>query len=162
LGRRKKLADIQVVIFDLNNELCSVEASIVFKIEKYGSISLVPQMPEYIKGIFDLRGKVVPIIDLNKRFNLGDTEITKKTKIIITENNEQLFGFMVNNVLEIINLNEDSIDKSEAVLKVNGRKYIKGIGKKDDQLFSILDLNQILQDDEIEEVSNVLAENNEL
>lgn len=156
------MADIQVVIFDLNNELCSVEASIVFKIEKYGSISLVPQMPEYIKGIFDLRGKVVPIIDLNKRFNLGDTEITKKTKIIITENNEQLFGFMVNNVLEIINLNEDSIDKSEAVLKVNGRKYIKGIGKKDDQLFSILDLNQILQDDEIEEVSNVLAENNEL
>lgn len=153
------MADIQVVVFDLNNELCSVEASIVYKIEKYGSISLVPQMPDYIKGIYNLRGKVVPVIDLNKRFNLGESEINKKTKIIITEKDSQLYGFMVNNVMEIINLNENSIDKSEAVLKINNKKYIKGIGKNDDKLFSIIDLNEILHTEEIEEVSTALSEN---
>ncbi|ACL74969.1 chemotaxis protein CheW [Ruminiclostridium cellulolyticum] len=151
--------DMQVVVFELNNELCSVETSIVFKIEKYGSISLVPQMPDYIKGIYNLRGKVVPVVDLNKRFNLGESEITKKTKIIITEKNDQLYGFMVNNVTEIINLDEKSIDRSEAVLKLNNKEYIKGIGKNDGKLFSIIDLNEILYNEEIKEVTTVLSEN---
>ncbi|EGD47174.1 CheW protein [Ruminiclostridium papyrosolvens DSM 2782] len=151
--------DIQVVVFDLNNELCSVETSIVYKIEKYGSISLVPQMPDYIKGIYNLRGKVVPVVDLNKRFNLGESEVTKKTKIIITEKDDQLYGFMVNNVTEIINLNENSVDRSEAVIRLNSKKYIKGIGKNDGKLFSIIDLNEILHNEEIKEVTTVLTEN---
>ncbi len=151
------MSDTKVVIFSLNDELCSVEASIVYKIEKYSEVSLIPQMPDYISGLYNLRGRVVPVIDLNKRFNMGDSEITKKTKIIITEKDNQLYGFMVNNVLEIINLDEKSIDNSEAVLKVNNKKYIKGIGKKDDKLFSIIDLNEILHIDEVEEVNEVIA-----
>lgn len=146
------MADIQVVVFALNNELCSVEASIVYKIEKYSEVSLIPQMPEYIAGIYNLRGKVVPVVDLNKRFNTGDSEITKKTKIIITQQGDQLLGFMVNNVLEILNLEDSSIDRSEVILKVNNQKYIKGIGRKGDKLFSIIDLNEILHTDEVEEV----------
>ncbi len=151
------MADIQVVIFTLNNELCSVEASMVFKIEKYGEVSLIPEMPDYIKGLYDLRGRVVPVVDLNKKFNLGDSEITKKTKIIITEKDGQLFGFMVNNVLEIINLNENSIDKSDAIIKVNNKKYIKGVGKKDEKLFSIIDFNEVLLENEVEQVTEVIA-----
>ncbi|HEY5584472.1 MAG TPA: chemotaxis protein CheW [Ruminiclostridium sp.] len=151
------MADIQVVIFTLNNELCSVEASLVYKIEKYSQVSLIPQMPDYIRGLYDLRGRVVPVIDLNKRFNMGDSEITKKTKIIITEKDNQLYGFMVNNVLEIINLDEKSVDKSEVILKINNKKYIKGIGKKDEKLFSIIDLNEILCIDEVEEVTDVIT-----
>lgn len=150
------MADIQVVVFELNNELCSVEASIVYKIERYSEVSLVPQMPDYIKGLYDLRGRVVPVVDLNKKFNMGDSGITKKTKIIITEKDNQLYGFMVNNVIEILNLDEDSIDKSDAVIRVNNMKYIKGIGKKNDKLFSIIDLNEILHDNEVEEVKEVI------
>ncbi|MHB8065346.1 MAG: chemotaxis protein CheW [Ruminiclostridium sp.] len=150
------MSDIKVVIFTLNNELCSVEASLVYKIEKYSEISLIPQLPDYIKGLYNLRGRIVPVVDLNKRFNIGDSEITKKTKIIITEKDNQLLGFMVNNVLEIINLNEESVDKSEAILKVNNKKYIKGIGKNNEKLFSIIDLNEILPKEEVEEVNEVL------
>jgi len=150
------MSDIKVVIFTLNDELCSVEASLVHKIEKYSEVSLVPQLPDYIKGLFNLRGRVVPVIDLNKRFNMGDSEITKKTKIIITEKDNQLIGFMVNNVLEIINLDEESVDKSEAIIKVNNKKYIKGIGKNNNKLFSIIDLNEILPTEEFEEVNEVL------
>lgn len=151
------MADTQVVIFILNNELCSVEASMVFKIEKYSEVSTIPQMPDYIKGLYNLRGRVVPVLDLNKRFSMGDSEITKKTKIIITEKDGQLFGFMVNNVLEIINLKDDSIDKSDAIIKVNNKKYIKGVGKKDDKLFSIIDLNEVLRETEVQEVIEVIA-----
>ncbi|OPX46460.1 chemotaxis protein CheW [Ruminiclostridium hungatei] len=151
------MADIQVVVFTLNNELCSVEASMVFKIEKYGEVSHIPEMPDYIKGLYDLRGRVVPIVDLNKKFNMGASEITKKTKIIISEKDGQLFGFMVNNVLEIINLNEASIDRSDAIIKVNNKKYITGVGKKDEKLFSIIDLNEILRQDEVEQVTEVIT-----
>lgn len=150
------MADIQVVVFELNNELCSVEASIVYKIERYSEVSLVPQMPDYIKGLYDLRGRVVPVVDLNKKFNMGDSGITKKTKIIITEKDNQLYGFMVNNVIEILNLDEDSIDRSDAVIRVNNMKYIKGIGKKNGKLFSIIDLNEILHDNEVEEVKEAI------
>ena len=150
--------DLQVVIFALNNELCSVEASIVFKIEKYSEVSLIPQMPDYIRGLYNLRGSVVPVIDLNKKFNLGDSEITNKTKIIITQKENQLYGFMVNNVLEIVNLDENSIDKSEAILKVNNKKYIKGIGKKDEKLFSIIDLHMVLNNEEVNEVNDMITE----
>jgi len=151
------MADTQVVIFTLNNELCSVEASIVFKIEKYSEVSTIPQMPDYIKGLYNLRGRVVPVVDLNKKFSLGDSEITKKTKIIITEKDGQLFGFMVNNVLEIINLKDDAIDKSDAIIKVNNKKYLKGIGKKDETLFSIIDLHEVLHDGEVQEVIDIIA-----
>lgn len=150
--------DIQVVVFALNNELCGVDASIVFKIERYAEVSLIPQMPDYVSGLFNLRGRVVPVIDLNKRFNLGDSEITKKTKIIITEKDNQLYGFMVNNVIEILNLDDDSIDKSEAILKVNNKNYINGIGKKNDKLFSIIDLHKILNIDEVTEVNDIMIE----
>lgn len=150
------MADIQVVVFELNRELCSVEASIVYKIERYSEVSLVPQMPEYIKGLYNLRGRVVPVVDLNRRFDMGESEVTKKTKIIITEKDTQLYGFMVNNVVEILNLDEDSIEKSEAVIKVNNMKYIKGIGKKNEKLFSIIDLNEILHGNEIEEVKDAI------
>lgn len=150
------MSNIQVVIFTLNNELCSVEASLVYKIEKYSEVSLIPQMPDYIKGLFNLRGRVVPVIDLNKKFNMGDSEITKKSKIIITEKDNQLYGFMVNNVIEIINLDEGSVDKSEAIVKVNNQNYIKGIGKKNDKLFSIIDLNAVLHTDEVKEVTDVI------
>lgn len=150
------MSEIKVVIFTLNNELCSVDASIVYKIEKYSEVYFVPELPDYIKGLYNLRGKVVPVIDLNKRFNMGDSEITKKSKIIITEKNDQLYGFMVNNVIEILNLDEKSIDKSEAILQVNNKKYIQGIGKKNDKLFSIIDLNEILHTEEVETVSEVI------
>ncbi len=152
------MGETQVVVFMLNNELCSVEASIVYKIEKYSEVSFVPQLPDYISGVYNLRGRVVPVVDLNKRFTMGDSEITKKTKIIITEKDNQLLGFMVNNVLEIINLDENSIDKSEAVLRVNNKKYIRGIGKKNDKLFSIIDLNEVLINEEVEEVVEAIMD----
>lgn len=152
------MIDLQVVIFALNSELCSVEASLVFKIEKYSEVSLVPEMPDYIRGLYNLRGRVVPVIDLNKKFNLGEPEITKKTKIIITEKDDQLYGFMVNDVIEIVNLDENSIDKSEAILKVNHKDYIKGIGKKNDKLFSIIDLHKILDINEVMEVNEIMTE----
>lgn len=151
------MADMQVVIFSLKNELCSVDTSIVYKIEKYSEVSLVPEMPDYIKGLYNLRGRVVPIVDLNKRFNMGDSEITGKTKIIITEKDKQLFGFIVDNVLEILTLNESMIDRSEAILRVNNNKYIKGIGKKEEKLFSIIDLNEILNIEEVKEVKEAIS-----
>jgi purine-binding chemotaxis protein CheW len=150
------MADLQVVIFALNNELCGVSTSIVHKIEKFGEVAHIPGMPDYIEGLFNLRGRVVPVVSLNKRFGMGDTEINKKTKIIITEKDSQLYGFVVNNVIEIIGLDNESIDTSDSILHLNSRSYLRGVGKKDGKLFSIIDLNCILDEAEITEVNKAI------
>lgn len=150
------MSDVQVIVFALNSELCGVSTSIVHKIEKFGEIARIPEMPDYIEGLFNLRGRVVPVVNLNKRFGMGDTEINKKTKIIITEKDSQLFGFVVNNVIEIIGLDNNSIDTSESILHLNSRSYLKGVGKKDGKLFSIIDLNSILDEAEIMEVNKAI------
>ena len=151
------MSDIQIVIFLLNDELCAVEASCVHKIEKYTALTPVPEMPSYIDGVFDLRGRVVPVINLNRRFGLGDTEITKKTKIIVTSNDQTLMGFAVNNVIEIINIDSSQIDRTEAIININNKHYIKGVGKKDGKLFSIIDLNAVLNKDEFSLITDSIT-----
>ncbi len=151
------MSDIQIVIFLLNNELCAVEAGCVHKIEKYTALTPIPEMPSYIDGVFDLRGKVVPVINLNRRFGLGDTEITKKTKIIVVNNEATLMGFAVNNVIEIINIDSTQVDRTEPILNINSKHYIKGIGKKDGKLFSIIDLNAVLNKDEFSFITDSIS-----
>lgn len=151
------MSDIQIVIFLLNDELCAVEASCVHKIEKYTALTPVPEMPSYIDGVFDLRGRVVPVINLNRRFGLGDTEITKKTKIIVTSNDQALMGFAVNNVIEIINIDPSQVDRTESIININSKHYIKGIGKKDGKLFSIIDLNAVLNKDEFSLITDSIT-----
>ena len=151
------MSDIQIVIFLLNDELCAVEASCVHKIEKYTALTPVPEMPSYIDGVFDLRGRVVPVINLNRRFGLGDTEITKKTKIIVTSNDQTLMGFAVNNVIEIINIDSSQVDRTESIININNKHYIKGVGKKDGKLFSIIDLNAVLEKDEFSLITDSIT-----
>ncbi len=151
------MSDIQIVIFLLNDELCAVEASCVHKIEKYTALTPVPEMPSYIDGVFDLRGRVVPVINLNRRFGLGDTEITKKTKIIVTSNDQTLMGFAVNNVIEIINIDSSQVDRTESIININNKHYIKGVGKKDGKLFSIIDLNAVLNKDEFSLITDSIT-----
>jgi purine-binding chemotaxis protein CheW len=146
--------ELQIVVFSLNDETCGVDTPQVLEIVKYQEIAKVPEMPEFIDGIINLRGKIVPIINLNKRFDLGATEITKKTKIIITKQKENYVGFVVNDVSEILRLTEEELEISPSIIAKAGNSYLKSIGKRDGKLISILDLNNILTSVEISKLES--------
>ena len=140
---------IQIVVFTLNDEVCGVETTQVKEIVKYESITKMPDMPKFIDGVISLRGTVVPVVNLNKRFGLGDTEITKKTKIIINDIEGKLVGFIVNDVSEIIKIPAEDIENTPDLIRDTHNVYLKNVGKKGYQLISILDLSAILTDTEV-------------
>ncbi len=149
------MADLQIVVFDLIDELCGVETDQVNEIVKYQEVTKVPEMPDFIEGIINLRGHVVPIINLNKRFHLGQPESDKSTKIIITSIEDQQIGFVVDNVIEIVRLSPEDTEATPELIKKWGKKYIKYVAKIRDKLVNILDLRSILTEEEIEHITSL-------
>lgn len=146
------MSELQVVVFSLNEEFCGVETSQVQMIVKYQDITKVPKMPKFIEGIINYLGSVVPVVNLNKRFDFGDTEINRKTKIIIARVKDYLIGYIVNDVLEIIKLSEEDVEPAPQIIEMTGNNYLKNVGKKGDKLISILDLSRILDDTELKKL----------
>lgn len=148
------MEDMQIVVFCLNDGICGVDTSQVREIVKHEDITKMPKTPKFVEGVINLRGNVVPIVNLNKRFKLGDTEITKKTKVIITQIEGRLIGFMVNDVYEIIRLSSKDIEETPELIRKVYNDYLKYVGKKGQKLISILDLSIILTDSELEELDD--------
>ncbi|MFZ5989120.1 MAG: chemotaxis protein CheW [Bacillota bacterium] len=152
---------MQVVVFSLNDETCGVDTSQVKEIVKYEELTKMPKMPKFVDGVINLRGTVVPVVNLNRRFKLGETEISKKTKIIITELEGKLIGFIVNDVHEIIKLSSESIESTPELIKKVYNDYLKYVGKKGEKLISILDLSTILTDSELKKLDEEDEEDKE-
>lgn len=152
------MSETLIVIFSLNNELCGVETSQVQEIVKYQTASKVPDMPLYIEGIINLRGKTVVLVDLNRRFGLGETAFLDKTKIIVSSVRDLDIGFIVNDVSEIVRFAEDEIDTAPEIIRRTGNEHLMSVGKKGDRVISILNLNKIMKEEEIEEIRNIKQE----
>ncbi|MDP4183207.1 MAG: chemotaxis protein CheW [Bacillota bacterium] len=148
------MSDMQVVLFNLNGIACGALSSQVQEIVRHQEVNKVPNMPKFIDGIINLRGKVVPIVNLNKRFNVGETPITKKTKIIITIIDNSYIGYLVNEVSEITKFSDKNVESPSEILKRINNTYIKCVGIKDEKLTLILDLTAILNDSELELLDN--------
>ncbi|HHX18220.1 MAG TPA: purine-binding chemotaxis protein CheW [Clostridium sp.] len=153
------MKEMQIVVFTLNGEVCGVDASQVKEIVKFEGLTKMPKMPKFIDGILNLRGIVVPVVNLIKRFNLGNEEITKKTKIIIIEVEEKLIGFIVDDVTEILKLSSQNIESTPDIIQKSYNHYLEYVGKKDDKLISILDLTNVLTDTELDKLDQEEFEN---
>lgn len=143
------MSDLQVVIFDLNSFKCGVESSEVQEIVSYQEVFKVPDSPQFVEGIINLRGKVIPLLNLNKRFNEGEIPITKKTKIIISKVNDADIGFIVNEVKEITIFKDGDYEPPSDVLKLAHNDYIKYVGIRDEKLTLILNFSAILNENEL-------------
>lgn len=143
------MSELQVIVFDLNGQLFGAEASQVFQIIRYKEPEKVPRMPKFIEGILSFRDSVLPVINLVKRFNLGESVITKKTKILVTRLEDRYVGFIVNDVAEIAKFAADEVDPVPAVEKTGASAYLKKVGKKGDKLVCIIDFENILSENEI-------------
>jgi len=150
--------ELKAVLFGLNDIACGVDSSQVNEIVKFQEISKVPNMPRFIEGMINLRGKVVPIVNLNKRFDLGETPINKKTKIIITKIDDTFIGFLVNEVSEITKFSSENLEQPSEILRKINNIYIKCVGIIEERIILILDLGAILSDNELKMVNGSILD----
>ncbi|MEZ7890863.1 MAG: chemotaxis protein CheW [Candidatus Wallbacteria bacterium] len=145
---KKGLKQQQLVSFRLGAEEYGLSIMKVQEIIRLQEITKVPQMPEFIEGVINLRGNVIPIIDLRKRFGLEIIEKTAETRIVVVSVRERVMGIIVDGVSEVLRLSDDQIEPPPPVVSNIGREYIKGVGKLEKRLLILLDIDKILSSQE--------------
>ena len=137
--------DVQVVAFKLRNEEYGFSILNVQEIKGLTDITRVPFAPDFIKGVINLRGSVLPVIDLKKRLGLEDTPYTANTRIVIVRHDEISVGMLVDAVTEVRTINGSDIDKTRAIAGNDASsKFISGIGKVDGRLIIQLNISDII------------------
>ena len=145
------------VIFTLDGEEFGFDIMIVNAIEKYTDLIPVPNAPSYIRGIMNLRGDVIPIFSLRKKFNLQEKEIDEDTKLIITKSNGVLMAFEVDGVKEIIEIPTNSISETPAIVKSLDTTYIQSVANLNGRMILLLNHNGILTSKEQEKIESLVS-----
>ncbi|MHC1782851.1 MAG: chemotaxis protein CheW [Anaerolineaceae bacterium] len=138
----------QMVVFELGNEFYGVDIAAVEGIIKMQAITKMPQAPVFVEGITNLRGSVVPVIDLRTRFGLPRQEASKETRIITIVMDGTKIGMVVDGVSEVLSVPDDSIEPPPPMVTTVNSAFIKGIAKMTDRLVIILDLGKVLTTEE--------------
>lgn len=142
------MANKQLVVFSIHGEDFGVEITQVNEIIRPVEIFKVPNTPEFIEGLINLRGKVHTVINLRKRFKLPSHGFDDSTKIIMASVNSAIAGFIVDEVKEIVRVEEEDIENTPSALAGLKRKYVNGIAKTGDRIILMLDLNVALSMEE--------------
>lgn len=136
--------ELQVVAFVLGKEEYAVDILAVQEINKLPQITRVPRAPHYIEGVINLRGNVIPVLNLHKRFGLGDQGITEETRIIVFEHNDITAGIIVDQVTEVSLIKAADIEETSRVYSSIDAELIRGVGKLDDRLLILLNLEKLV------------------
>ncbi len=149
---------IQVVSFKLGSEEYGVDIAQVQEINRMVAVTHVPRAPQFMEGVINLRGQLIPIIDLRARFGMPRTEHTKNTRIVVTEIGSKRVGMVVDSVSEVLRLPVDQIEDAPEMLTGVDTEYIRGVGKIEDRLIILLDLGRIISGAEKRELEASDAE----
>jgi purine-binding chemotaxis protein CheW len=140
----------QYVVFSIDGEEFGLSIENISSIERMLEIFKIPNAPDYIEGLANLRGKVHTIFNLRKRFNLPSTEFDDNTKIIIVNTSSAEIGIIVDEVHEIVKVDEDQFSPMPNALSNLKDKFLSGTAKIDDRLIMILDSEKVLSDKDAE------------
>jgi purine-binding chemotaxis protein CheW len=135
---------MQLVSFRLANEEYGVEITKVQEIILMGEITRVPQTPDYIKGLINLRSTVIPIVDLRLRFGLAQEETSDETRIMVVNVAGKTIGIIVDAVSEVLRISHEQISPPPPTVAGLGREYLTGLVKLDNRLLILLDIDKIL------------------
>lgn len=145
----------QLVIFDLADESYGVNIETVREIIRLQAITYVPNTPDFIEGVINLRGSVNVVVDLRKRFGLAVSAETNETRIVVVDIDGENIGFIVDGVSEVLRVGQDAIEPTSALMTTEDSYYIEGIAKLGDRLLILLDLEKVLSQEEREGVARV-------
>lgn len=142
------MAEMQYVVFKLGNERFCVDISNVSGITEHSEITPVPNSPKYIKGVVNLRGDIIPVVNLKCRFGIEESDLTHETRIINIAFNGKDIGFLVDSASEVLRISTDDIEAAPQIIKGKDGDYISGVAKIDNKIAIVLDLEKIFSDDE--------------
>jgi len=146
---------LQLVSFKINEEEFGIEILKVQEIIKMLQITKVPNAPNFVDGVINLRGRVIPIIDLRIKLGLTRKDHTKNTRIVVVELKNKTVGFIVDEVNEVLRIPKEITEAPPEMIGNINREYITSIGKLEDRLLILLDLEKILSESEYSQVEKV-------
>ena len=138
---------VELASFYVGEALCGMDILKVQEINKLIGMTRVPQAPEYVLGILNLRGEIITIVDLGKKLGLKSTELTDKTRNIIVNSNGEHIGLMVEQISDVIQAEWEKVEAPPANIGGVQGKYFTGVFKTEDRLIGILDVEKVLEED---------------
>jgi len=144
----------QLISFTVGAEEYGLELLRVKEVIRMHQITWLPKAPFSVKGIINLRGDVIPIVDLRDRFGLEAAEHTNMTRVIVVEVEGRPIGMVVDSASQVVRIPSDQIEPPPPVMGGISRELITGVGKMDDRLIILLDVDQILTGDELRQIAN--------
>ena len=141
--------DLHIVGFRVGTETFGVPITCVHEIVRVPDITSVPDSPEFVEGVINLRGKIVSVVDLRKRF--GETKIDpgKKNRVIVVESDGKLVGLIVDSASEVLRIPNVDIEPPPSALQSSDSSYVTGVGKLNNRLIILVDLKRVLQRSEV-------------
>jgi purine-binding chemotaxis protein CheW len=146
---------VQLVNFRLRDEEFGVDIGSVREITKVADVSPVPEAPSFIRGVTNLRGQIIPVIDLAKQFGLApQEELPESARIVVIEVKNQTVGILVDEVPEVMKLPDENVHPTPELIQTGIKKdYVKGVGRLENRLIILLDLEKVLAPHDVAELS---------
>lgn len=134
----------QYVVFEIAEQEFGVDIHKVSIIEKHMNIARVPTAPPYIKGVVNLRGEIIPVMDLRSKFGLPSKEADDDTRIIMLKFNEITLGVIVDSVVEVVDFDEEELESVTSITNDRTMDYITGIGRVENRLITMLNIEKLI------------------
>ena len=141
--------DTMYLTFPVGTELYGVSITVVTEIVGLQRIMSVPDVPHYIKGVINLRGKVIPLMDVRLRFGIPEKEYDDRTVVIVLQVNDAPVGLIVDGVNEVLDIPDDQIDRAHSFSNSEGRSLVKGLGRMDERVAILLDVSRLVEEEDI-------------
>lgn len=152
----------QYLTFKLGDETFALDVANVREILEFTIVTKVPQTPDYMRGVINLRGSVVPVMDMRLKFSMSKTEKTVNTCIVVVEvsmdNETTILGALVDSVQEVFELEPEQIEPAPKIGTNLRADFIKGMGKRENQFIIILDIDKVFSDEELSLLQNTQKE----
>jgi purine-binding chemotaxis protein CheW len=147
--------DLHLVGFQVGRETFAVPIDLVHEIVRVPEITAVPDAPDYIEGVINLRGKIISVIDLRKRFGEKQITSTRKNRVMVIEVEKKRVGLIVDAASEVLKLPQGDVDTPPNVFEEGDVNYVTGVGKYKGRLIILIDLTKILQRGELKRIGEL-------
>jgi purine-binding chemotaxis protein CheW len=143
----------QIVVLDLGGEAYGVEIGRVEEIIRMQAITRIPNGPSFIEGVTNLRGRVIPVLDLRKRFGLPAADATRRSRIVVGELGDHTVGLVVDGVPEVLQLSSEAVEPPSTLVTSADSAFLRGVAKLDERLILLLDLSRLLSQSEQDDLA---------
>ncbi len=148
---------LQLVTFGVGSEEFAVDILSVQEINRMMELTRIPQCPPEVEGVINLRGRIIPVVDLRKRFGLEASKQDEQSRIVVVEVHEKTIGFLVDRVHEVLRIDRSIVEQAPSIVSSIDSEYIAGVGKLEDRLLILLDLGRLFAASTVKEMEESAA-----